>query len=500
MQVTETTSEGLKREFRIVVPASELSDRVEERLDELGRQIRIPGFRPGKVPMRILRQRFGSRVLGEVLQSTVENTSTAAIREHNLRPALPPKLDIVSFSEGADLEYNMSVELLPDIPEASFADLGIERLAVDIPEEDVDRAVERLAEQQRQSETVERPAEMGDIVVVDVEGRVDDREIPGAAGQDRHITLGSGTLIPGFEDQLTGARAGEQRTVRVTFPADYAAADLAGKEGVFTVSVKEVRQKLPLAIDDELAKAVGLETLDELRQEMKQSLQRNYDQAARLHLKRVLLDKLAESHDFPVPPGMVDLEFDNIWAQYQAEKRAASDESAAPAEAVQAEAASEPAPAEAAPSGAASEPAAPAEAAATEEANAAASAETPGEAGDKTEADEEETAKAEYRRIAERRVRLGLLLAEIGRRNNITVSQDELNQALMREARRHPGHEREVIDFYRQNPAAFGNLRAPLLEDKVIDFIVEMAKPETRKVTPQELLALPEAEGEPASA
>jgi trigger factor len=483
MQVTETNSEGLKREFHVVVPASELSDKVTERLDEIGRQVRIPGFRPGKVPRNILRQRFGSRVLGEVLQNAVENTSSEAIREHNLRPALPPKLDIVSFSEGADLEYKMSVELLPEIPEASFVDLDLERLAVEIPEEDIDRAIERLAEQQRQSEPVDRPAESGDILVVDIEGRVEDREIPGASGKDRQIALGAGGLIPGFEGQLMGARAGEERIVRVTFPADYAATDLAGKEGIFAVSVKEVRQKLPLTIDDELAKAMGLENLAELRQEIRQSLQRSYDQATRLRLKRTLLDKLAERYDFPVPTGMVDLEFDNIWAQHQTAQQAenAPDGSAATED--------ETAAGEAAP-------------AADKPAEAAAADTAAVEAGrdESTEAGGEEAQKAEYRKIAERRIRLGLLLAEIGRRNNITVSQEELNQALAREARRHPGHERQVIDYYRQNPAALGELRAPILEDKVVDFIVEMAKPGVRKVTPQELLALPEPDDEPASA
>jgi trigger factor len=483
MQITETSSEGLKREFHITVPASELSGKVAERLDEIGRSVRIPGFRPGKVPMRILRQRFGSAVLGEVLQSTVEGCSAEAIREHNLRPALPPRFDVVSFSEGADLEYKMSLELLPEIPETSFSDLAIERLVVEIPEEEVDRAVERLAEQQRQSEPVARAAGPGDIVVIDVEGRIDDREIPGAAGKDRHVVLGSGSLIPGFEDQLLGARAGEERTVRLTFPQDYAAADLAGKQGVFTVAVKEVRQLLPLAIDDTLAQAVGLENLAELRAEVKQSLQRNYDQAARLRLKRALLDKLAERYDFPVPPGMVDLEFENLWGQYQAVRERAQSESAP------------------------GEPAAPAAARQAEE-NGAAAGETEGAPGAPAEGGtaagaaagegkqasgaDEEALRAEYRRIAERRIRLGLLLAEIGRSNNITVSQEELNQALAQEARRHPGRERQVIDYYRQNPGALGGLRAPILEDKVIDFIVEMAKPPVRKLTPQELLALPD--------
>src|SRR5579875_1132931 len=378
----------------------------------------------------------------------------------------------------ADLEYTLSVELLPDIPEADFSDLDIERLAVEIPEEEVDRALARLAEQQRQSEPVDRPAESGDIIVADVEGRVQDREIPGAGGKDRRIELGTGELLPGFEEQLLGARAGEERLVRITFPADYAAADLAGKEGLFTVRVKQVRRQLPLAIDDALAQAVGLETLDELRQEVRQSLQRNYDQAARLRLKRALLDKLAERYDFPVPPGMVELEFENLRAQFPAPPQAGED----------------------AASGAGEGAAAPAPATAGEGAPGEAQAGEGTPAGDGAGKDKEEQERAaEYRRLAERRIRLGLLLAEIGRRNNITVSQEELNQALLREARRHPGHERQVVDYYRRNPDALGALRAPILEDKVIDFIVEMAKPPVRKVTPQELLTLPEPDGEPAA-
>ncbi len=320
MQVTETSTEGLKHEFRIVVPAGELEDRVVVRLDELGRTIRLPGFRPGKIPMQILRRRYGPSVLGEVVESTVQDSSADTLREHNLRPALPPKVDIVSFGEGADLEYKMLVEVLPDIPEPDFADLGIERLVVEVPEESVDAAIARIAEQQRKSEAVDRPAESGDILVVDVDGRAGDEEIPGASGKDRQIALGSGSFIPGFEEQLLGAAAGEHRAVRVTFPAGYAAQNLAGKEAVFEVDVKEVRHRLPAAIDDELGRAVGLENLAELRQEVQQQMARDYAAGARLRLKRALLDKLAERYDFPVPAGMVELEFDNIWAQHQAEQ------------------------------------------------------------------------------------------------------------------------------------------------------------------------------------
>src|SRR5215813_1928395 len=318
MQVTETSAEGLKREFRIVVPAGELEEQVTSRLGEIGRTIQLRGFRPGKVPMQILRQRFGNSVLGEVLENTLQGTSAEAIRDHNLRPALSPKVDIVSFGEGSDLEYKMSLEVLPEIPEPNFADLDIERLVVEVPDADIDRAIERIAEQQRKSEVVERPAESGDIIVVDVEGRSGDREIPGASGKDRQIALGSGTFIPGFEEQLIGTGAGERRSVRITFPEDYGVREFAGKEAVFEVNVKEVRQLLPVVIDDDLGKAVGLENLVELRQEIQQQMQRDYDAATRLRLKRILLDRLAERYDFPVPPGMVDLEFDNIWRQYQA--------------------------------------------------------------------------------------------------------------------------------------------------------------------------------------
>jgi len=492
MQVTETNADGLKREFRIVIPAGELADKVTNRLGEIGRTVNLPGFRPGKVPMQILRRRFGHSVLGEVLESTVQGSSAEAIRENNLRLALPPKVDIVSFSEGTDLEYKMSLEVLPEIPEPSFGNLDIERLVVEVPDEDIDRAIARIAEQQRKSEVVERPAESGDIIVVDVEGRVGEQEIPGASGKDRQIALGSGDFIPGFEDQLIGASAGEHRTVSVSFPDDYGAADFAGKEATFEVDVKEVRGRLPIVLDDELGKAVGLESLAELRQEVQQQMQRDYDAASRLRLKRVLLDRLAASYDFAVPPGMVELEFDSIWRQYQAEKereRAAQSENA-DGEAARAAAVE--------PSG--------------EEAQAAAAsgneidllqgaggetAADPAQAADAS--DSEEAVKAEYRRLAERRVRLGLLLAEVGRSNNLTVTQDEMNQAITREARRHPGYERQVLDFYRQNPEAVANLRAPIFEDKVIDFIVELAKVEERKITPQELLSMPDPDKEDAA-
>jgi trigger factor len=503
MQVTETSADGLKREYTITVPAGDLEQEINRRLGEIGRQVRLPGFRPGKVPMQILRTRFGPSVRGEVLQSTLQASSAEAISERQLRPALPPKVDILSAGEGADLEYKMAVEVLPEIPEPSFADLDIERLVVEVQDEEVDRAVGRIAEQQRKSEVVERPAESGDILLVDTEGRIGEQEIPGAGSKDRQIVLGAGSSIPGFEDQLVGATAGEHRKVRVTFPTDYAVADLAGKDADFDVDVKEVRRRLPIAIDDKLGQAVGLENLAELRQELRQRLQRDYDAASRLRLKRALLDKLAQGYDFPVPPGMVDLEFDNIWRQYEAQKvlpPAVADADAMPAGETGADAmpAAGEADADAMPAaGEADADAMPAAgeadadampAAGKADADAMPAAPAPGMS------QSDEAAKGEYRRIAERRVRLGLLLAEVGRRNNITVGPDEVNQAIAREARRHPGHERQVIDFYRQNPGTIDTLRAPIFEDKVIDFIVELAKIGERKVTPQELLGESEPE------
>jgi trigger factor len=503
MNVTETSAEGLKREFKITVPANEVEDQVTRRLGEIGRSVRIPGFRPGKVPMPMLRKRYGPAVRGEVLETTVQDSSAEAMREQNLRPALPPRVEIVSAAEGADFEYKISLEVLPEMPEPDFAALGLEKLVAEVPDEDVDKAVERVAEAQRKTEPVERPAEIPDLVVADVVGRVGESEIPGSRGEDRQIELGAEGLLPGFADQLVGAIVGDKRDVRVTFPADYGNPEMAGKEGVFEVTVKEVRHRLPASLDDELAKAVGLETLAELRQEVRQRMQRDYDGITRQRLKQGLLDKLAQSYDFPVPPGMVEMEFQSIWAQYEADKERQKENTPENAAGGAGPEPGAPGTAEGGVAGAAEEgavePAAPVADSAGEPPTAApegsATEGAPGAPEGEGEGADDEKARDEFRRIAERRVRLGLLLAEVGRNNNITVSQEELNQALAQEARRVPGYERQVIDYYRKNPDAVNHLRAPIFEEKVVDFIVELAKPDERKVTPQELMA----SGQPAS-
>jgi trigger factor len=446
MQITETNAEGLKREFTVTVASNDIEKQMQDRLTEIGRTIRLPGFRPGKVPMPVLRKRYGASVMGEVLEKAVSDSSAEAMREHNLRPALQPKIEIVSFKEGADLEYKMAVELLPEIKPVDFSELQLERLRPEIPEDEIDKAVQRIAEPSRKSEPVDRPAATGDVVVIDFVGKVDDKEFPGGSAQGHSLELGSSRFIPGFEDQLIGAKAGEHRAVKVTFPTEYGSEELAGKDAEFAVDVKEVREKQPLAIDDDMAKEMGFDALEGLRKAVREQLERDYGGLARQRLKRALLDQLAAKHDFPVPPGMVDLEFDTIWKQFQEAREQNKD------------------------------------------------------AVDEEAGKSDDELKTEYRAIAERRVRLGLLLSEVGRANAITVNQDEVNRALGEEARRHRGYEKQVVEFYRSNPAALDNLRAPIFEDKVVDFITEMATVADKTVSIEDLMKPEADESPPASA
>ena len=436
MQITESNTEGLKHEMTVVVEAADIERRVADRLTEIGRSVRLPGFRPGKVPMNVLRKRYGQSVVGEVLERTVSDSSSAAMRERNLRPALQPKVEILSFNEGKDLHYKLAVEVLPQIQLANLSEIEVERLKPEVPDEEIDRALERIAHQQRKSETVDRAAEKGDVVVIDFVGSVGGVEFPGGAGKDYSLELGSGSFIPGFEDQLVGAKGGDERKVQVTFPADYGAPDLSGKEADFVVTVKAVKALTPQPVDESLAAAVGMENLAALRQTLRERIERDYQGVARQRLKRALLDRLGERHQFTVPQGMVDIELESIWRQYQAEQerlKAAADTTSEPAK-------------------------------------------------------DEAAIKAEYREIAERRVRLGLVLAEIGSKNNITVTQEEVNRAIADEARRFPGQERNVVEYYRKNPGAVDNLRAPIYEDKVIDYILELARVTDRSVPFKELL------------
>jgi trigger factor len=447
MQVTETTADGLKHEMTVVIAAADIESRVTDRLNEIGRTIRLPGFRPGKVPLTVLRKRYGPSVMGEVLERTVSDSSTEAMRERNLRPALQPKIEIVSFNEGTDLQYKLAVEVLPQIELANLGEIQVERLKPEVPEAEIDSALERIAKQQRKAEPVERAAEKGDIVVMDFVGSVGGVEFPGGSAKDYSLELGSGSFIPGFEDQLIGIKAGEERLVKVDFPADYGAEDLAGKAGEFKVNASAVKAMADQPIDESLATAVGMENLKALRDVVRERIERDYSGLARQKLKRQLLDRLAERHHFTVPAGMVDIELDTIWRQYQAQLERAKQSGA-----------------------------------------------------EQTETPKDEAAiKDEYKDIAERRVRLGLVLAEIGSKNNLNVTQEELNRSIAEEARRFPGQERNVIEYYRNNPGAVDGLRAPIYEDKVVDFILELAQVTDKPVSLKDLLAMEDEDETPGA-
>jgi trigger factor len=442
MQVTETSTDGLKHEFKIVIPASDISSRIDQRLEEIGRTTRLPGFRPGKAPMSVLKSRFLPHVRGEVVQDAVNHAADETLKERNLRPALQPKVEITAFDEGKDLEYTLAIEALPEIEPMDFSTIALERWKPEIPDTEVDESLKRLAQRQRKDEPVDRAADKGDLVVIDFKGEVDGKEFPGGAATDYRLELGSGGFIPGFEDQLVGAKAGEERAVEVSFPAEYGVADLAGKPAKFATTVKEVRAFQDQPIDDTLASALGMENIAELRQTVREQSEREYAGVARTRLKRQLLDQLAGHHSFPVPAGMVEGEFDTIWKQYEFQRDRAKE----------------------------------------------------GGVTDYNEGKSEDDVRAEFRTMAERRVRLGLLLSEVARRHNITVTQEEINQALVAEARRFPGQERKVVDYYRNEPGAIEGLRAPILENKVVDHILGAAKVSERAVPASELIAAEETE------
>ena len=434
MQVTELSTDGLRREFKIVLSAKDINDKVSTRLQEIGGTVQLPGFRRGRVPPALLKQRFGASVMGEVLERALSDSSAQAMAERGLRPALQPKIEVTSFAEGKDLEYKLAVELMPEVKPVDFKSIALEKLVPEIGDADIEKAMHGMAEEMRKTEKVDpRPAKKGDVLVIDFVGSVDGKEFPGGAAKDHHLELGSSAFVAGFEDQLIGKQPGDASTVKVTFPQEYVNKDLAGKAAEFQVAIKELREKVKVAADEEFAKSLGMESLAKLREAMKGKLERDYAGLARMKLKRELQDKLADSHSFAVPPGMVDAEFDAIWKQVE-------------------------------------------------------------EAKQKNELDPEEAAKSDedlkkdYRGIADRRVRLALLLSEIGRQNNLQVSQDELNRAAVEEARRYPGQEQKVLELFKNDAQAQARLRAPLFEEKVIDFILEMAEVKEKRLPPEELV------------
>jgi trigger factor len=448
MQITETLADGLKHDFRVVVPAEDLRSKIDDKLAEYGANMRLPGFRPGKAPLKILRQRFGRAVEGEILEDTINRGTQQAIEERGLKPAVMPQIDMVSdlangLPAGTDLEYTVSVEALPDIEPIDFASLELERLEAEPADEVVEEEIGLIAQRTAELTPVEdgRAAAEGDTLTIDFEGKIDGEAFAGGAAEDYEIELGTGEFIPGFEDQLVGACAGESRDVEVEFPEEYNAAHLAGKAAVFSVEVKEIRERKAADPDDEMAKRVGFDDLAALRQSVIDRIKGHYGGVARMIVKRQLFDRLEEEHDFPLPESMVETEFGSIWGEI--ERR-------------------------------------------LEESDAE----------EVREGKTDDELKDEYRKVAERRIRLGLLLAEVGRQNNIEVNQEDLQRAMASQIQQFPGQEEVVLDFYRKNPSALSQFEGPILENKVVEFILELAQVTTREVSAEELIAASEGVSE----
>jgi trigger factor len=443
MQVTETARDGLKRTLQVVVEKAELGERFSERLDELKDRVQIKGFRRGKVPTAHLKKVYGKSVMQEVLEQTVSDTSAKAVKDRNERPAQQPKVELIGFDDAAfdrmvngeaDLSYKMDFEVLPPIPVADLSTLKLERLVADVDDAAVDKALADLAERNTSYEPEEgRVAGEGDLVTMNFVGRIDGEAFEGGSGEGASLVIGKKQFIPGFEEGIVGLKAGDQKVVATTFPEDYPMKNLAGKAAEFDVSVTAVAKPKKPEIDEDFAKGLGAEDLNTLRGFVTEQIKREYDQASRAKLKREILDALDTAHKFELPASLVDFEFDNIWTQLENNLKAQK----------------------------------------------------------KTFADEgksEEELRAEYRGIAERRVRLGLVIGEIGEKNKLQVSQDEMRRALVEQARRYPGSEKQVYEYYEKTPGALAELRAPIFEDKVIDHVIAEAKPVEKKVSRDELV------------
>ena len=443
MQIAETLNQGLRREYALTIPAADIAAKVDKRLAEVSQTIKMPGFRPGKVPPNLVKKMHGPALFGEALQDAVNSSVQQLMIEHKLRPATQPTVDIDGEpAEGSDVGVKVSMEVLPTVGDVTTDGIALEKLIVGADDAAMDAALARLSEQQARTEAAAEghAAATGDTVVIDFEGRVDGELFDGGKGDGMRILIGSGQLIPGFEDQLIGVKTGDSKTVKVTFPDDYNVAYLKGRPAEFAVTVQGVETPVHTAIDDEFAKGFGIDSLDALKEILKDQLDAELGTLSRTHMKRKLLDALAGSHDFEVPQSMVDAEFEQIWQQLDHEAGHDADPAAA-------------------------------------------------RAGLEAE-------RGDYRRIAERRVRLGLLLSEIGQRNNIQVTQQEMNRLIGQEAAKYPNEQAKVVKFFQENPMAAAQLRAPLYEDKVVDYLLSKAEVTERSVTRAELEAAIEDEDE----
>ena len=445
MNVTETNTDGLRRQLKVVVGADELERRLSARLDELKGRAKIKGFRPGHVPKEHLRKVYGRSVMAEVVQQAVADTSREALSQREERPAFQPTVALPEdeaeidkiFAGTSDLAYTLSFEVLPKFELMDFGTLALDKPVAEVTEADIDQSIDRIRAANLRYQPKDGAAETGDRLVIDFTGTIDGVPFEGGATEDAPIVLGSGNFIPGFEEGLTGARAGEDREVEATFPEAYPEASLAGKTARFAVKVKEVGAPETPPLDEAFAKGLGIESVESLRQTVKQRLEQDRASASRLKVKRALLDALNRGHSFELPPTLVDNEFQSIWGQVTADlersKRSFADEGTT-----------------------------------------------------------EEKARQEYRDIAERRVRLGLILSEVGTRNQIQVTDDEVSRALLERVKQFPGQERKVYDYYRNNPQLLAELRAPIFEDKTVDYILELAKVTETKVTAEQLYADPD--------
>jgi trigger factor len=460
MQVTETLSDGLKRAFAVVVPAADIESRRMSRLTELAKQVNLPGFRPGKVPMPIVRQRFGGAVAAEVLEQSINEATQKLLAERDLRPAVMPKLEMVTVEPAApgpakDIEFKVEMELLPEIPMPDFTGFALTRHVAKVPDDQIDKSVTEIAERNRElvdftpEELAERGANPGaangDVLTIDYLGKIDGEAFPGGTASDTDVDLGGSGFIPGFVEQLEGMRPGEQRTIEVTFPAEYGTQSLAGKQATFDITAKQLRKPVIATIDDTLAEKLGFDSLENLRETIAQMRQRQLDGLSRLRLKRDLLDMLAENANFAPPEVLVDQEFDQIWKNLEASRaNGTMDED------------------------------------------------------DKNKTEDE--LRTEYRAIADRRVRLGLLLGEIGRVNQIIVTPEEVSAAIRIEAAKFPGREAQMVEFYRNYPAAADALRGPIFEDKVVNYVLDSAAIAEAEISVDELERDPdEAKGQAAA-
>jgi len=444
MQITETVNDQLRREFRITVEASDLDAKLLSRLEGMKDQVQLKGFRPGKVPVAHLRKTFGKAMMGEIVQEAVAEYSQKAVDERSLRPAMTPQIQLVSqvdkvIAGAEDLIFTMGVDLMPDFKLTDAATISLIRPITDVTDDDIQQSLKRLAAQQRTYEPKgdDAQAQVGDQLLIDFVGKIDGIPFDGGTAENAELVLGSGSFIPGFEDQLTGTKAGDAKVVAVSFPADYPAANLAGKFADFDVQVKEVRRGVEAEVDESLATKLGLDSLDKLRDAARMQLSNQFTQASRAHLKRALLDALDGAHSFDLPTGMVEAEFKQIWTQVEQDIKA-------------------------------------------------------GNLADEDKTKTEDDLRKEFRAIAERRVRLGLVLSEFGRINNVQVTQEELSRGVMAQARQYPGQEQKIFEIYRNNPDALAQLRAPIFEDKVVDFLCGQVKITDKQVSREDLFKDPD--------